>query len=258
MPPDQQLHQPRLAEVVAGVLRDRIVSGQLRDGDTLPRQEDLLQEFRVSKPSLREALRILEAEGLISVRRGKHGGSVVHAPQVNNAAYMIALVLRSKNVSMHDVGEALRHMEPLCAGFCALREDRETEVLPALREIQRKTEEAIDDGIAFTRLAREFHEELVQRCGNQTMILLVGALERMWSGHEQAWAERATASGGFPERERRMQGLRAHERILELISEGDFRALTDVALRHLEAGQRYALAEGEDDSIVLDRLALFE
>src|SRR4029079_12199745 len=58
-----QLRQPRLAELVAAALRSRILSGRLPDGSMLPKQEELIEEFKVSKPSMREALRILETEG---------------------------------------------------------------------------------------------------------------------------------------------------------------------------------------------------
>src|SRR5258707_5212277 len=79
-PNPRQLRQPRLAELVADELRGQITSGALRDEDMLPKFDELLQEFQVSKPSLREALRILETEGLITVRRGNVGGAIVHAP----------------------------------------------------------------------------------------------------------------------------------------------------------------------------------
>ena len=82
-----QLRQPRLADMVASVLRERIVNGELADGDLLPKQDELLEEFRISRPSLREALRILESEGLLTVRRGNVGGSVVEAPNAESSAY---------------------------------------------------------------------------------------------------------------------------------------------------------------------------
>ncbi|HRE03853.1 MAG TPA: GntR family transcriptional regulator, partial [Ilumatobacteraceae bacterium] len=70
-PAKMHLRQPRLAEMVADVLRQRILSGELGDGSIIGKQEELIEEFNVSKPSIREALRILETEGLISVQRGK-------------------------------------------------------------------------------------------------------------------------------------------------------------------------------------------
>src|SRR5262245_56820656 len=59
--------------MIAGVLRNRIVNGELEDGKVLPKHQDFLIEFGVSLPSLREAMRILETEGLISERRGNRG-----------------------------------------------------------------------------------------------------------------------------------------------------------------------------------------
>jgi len=81
------MRQPRLAEMVASALRDEILSGSLTEGDTLPRQEDLLADFQVSPPAVREALRILETEGLVSVRRGNVGGAVVHVPSARGVAW---------------------------------------------------------------------------------------------------------------------------------------------------------------------------
>src|ERR1700745_2107472 len=119
-----QLQQPRLAELIAGVLRDRILSGELRDGDMLPKQEQLLEEFRVSKPSIREALRILETEKLITVKRGNVGGAVVHHPRSQKSAYMLPLVLESRGVTIGDVATAREKLEPVCASLCARRPDR--------------------------------------------------------------------------------------------------------------------------------------
>ena len=68
--------QHRIAETVAGELRDRILAG----ADRLPTQDQLVTEFGVSYPSVREALRILETEGLVTVRRGSVGGAEVHRP----------------------------------------------------------------------------------------------------------------------------------------------------------------------------------
>lgn len=238
-----QLHQPRVAEMVAGVLRERIVTGVLRDGDHLQRQEDMLEEFAVSRPSLREALRILEAEGLITVRRGNRGGALVHAPRAQNAGATIGLVLKTQQVGLGDLAAALSRLEPLCASLCAARADRVKKVLPRLREAHKATLDVLDDEVEFTRLSRRFHEDLVDSCGNETLKLVVGALESLWSRQEVAWARRATNAGGFPVRERRLEGMRAHERLIEMIETGDEVAVAEFARRHLDATQRYALSE---------------
>jgi GntR family transcriptional repressor for pyruvate dehydrogenase complex len=243
-----QIRQPRLAEMVAEALRERIVSGDLKDGAMLPRQEDLLQEFRVSRPSLREALRILEAEGLITVHRGNRGGATVHVPRAANAAYSVGLVLQSRGVQMIDVREALKSIEPVCAGLCAQRPDRLEAVLPHLTELHEATLAALDDPLEFTVTSRRFHEALVESCGNETIKLVIGALESLWTSREEAWARSADESGGFPDAKRRLSGTKAHARILKYIEEGDVDRVQRQARLHLDSSLLYALDEGSVDT----------
>jgi GntR family transcriptional repressor for pyruvate dehydrogenase complex len=241
--PGQQLRQPRLAEMVADALRDRILSGDLADGAQLPPQEELLNDYRVSKPSLREALGILEIEGLATVRRGRVGGSDVHRPNSGTAAYMLALVLQSKAVNLRDVGLALAQMEPACASLCAARSDRNTTVVPTLEAIHADVRAGADEPLRFVSAARRFHEALVEQCGNATLIEVAGVLEHLWSAHEHLWAERATAQGQFPVEGNRREGIRAHERILQLIRDGDVDRVAKACRAHLEKSQIWALSD---------------
>lgn len=244
-----QLHQPRLAEMVASMLRDRILNGDLSDGEALPAQDELLREFGVSRPSLREALGILEAEGLITVQRGNRGGAIVHVPKAANAAYMVGLVLQFRGVPYSDVGTALKRIEPMCAALCAAREDRHHTVLPALRRVHEQAMAAIDDEVEFTRVTREFHKTLVQTCGNETLILVVGTLESLWSSQEQAWANEARTAGEFPTVGHRETGNRAHERIMRLIEEGDSDQLEAFARIHLENTMHYGMTLGPVEAV---------
>lgn len=235
------LRAPHVAEIVAMTLRNRILDGDLRDGDELPKQEDLLDEFRVSRPSIREALRILEAEGLVSVRRGKVGGAVVHRPKATNVAYSLGLVLRASDVPVDDVATALNHIEPICAALCAAREDRHEEVLPYLRTVHERAQACIADAAQFTVESRRFHEELVARSGNQTLIVLVGALESVWSGHARMWAERSLERGHFPDSDYRRHGLDDHELVIRLIERGEADAVEREVRRHLAWSPVYAV-----------------
>lgn len=244
----EQFRQPRLAELIAGVLRERIMRGDYPDGEHLPKQEHLLEEFHVSKPSIREALRVLETEGLIHVRRGNQGGAVVHRPQSHDAAYMLGLVLQSRHVGLADVGMALLQLEPACCGLCAERPDRD--VLAAqLAALHQQAEASIDDDIAFVEHMRRFHEMLVDECGNETMKTVVGALEVLWSAQEHAWAHSAAGTIDYPGRDLREQGLHAHARIIQLISEGDSHGVVRAAGIHLRATQLYALS-GSQQALV--------
>lgn len=233
--------------MIADELRSRILSGELQDGDLLPKQEELIEQFHVSKPSVREAFRILETEGLVTVRRGNVGGSVVHVPQVDSVTYMLALVLQVRGVTLADAGAALQQLEPAAAALCARRDDRATEVVPKLRAAHEELERALeaDDEMAAIHASRKFHELLVELCGNETMRVVVGTLEGLWSVHEAAWAAEATRTGHFPTPDKRVRSLQEHAEILELIEQGDAEGVLTAARRHLESSQQFPLSASD-------------
>jgi GntR family transcriptional repressor for pyruvate dehydrogenase complex len=230
--------------MVASVLRDRIVNGELGDGDLLPKQDELLEEFRISRPSLREALRILESEGLLTVRRGNVGGSVVEAPNAESSAYMFGLVLQSRRGSVAVRGDAMRQSDPITASLCAERPDREKSVAPQLQANIDVCEGVLGDGPRFTVLSRRFHEELVAACGNETLILMVGALESLWSEQERQWAQRAQSKGHYPIEKYQRDVIAAHKVLLAAIVAGQSEKAARIARKHLQESQHYALEEG--------------
>jgi GntR family transcriptional regulator, transcriptional repressor for pyruvate dehydrogenase complex len=240
----------RLAEQVADELRRRILRGELADGSILPKEDELLLQFSVSKPSLREAMRILEAEGLLRVRRGKLGGAVVRRPNAANVAYTVGLVLGSQDVGLSDVGNALLQVEPACAGLCAQRSDRGRAVVPQLRRLHAEAIEAVEDLLLVTSASRRFHEALVCLCGNQTMIILAGALEMLWSAHETSWSSRV-ADGSIVPIDERLAVLQDHLQVIEAIADGDARRAYDLAAAHLVDAQHYPGSSGIVDPSML-------
>lgn len=240
----RQLRQPRLAEIIAAKLREDILTGRLREGDLIPRQEHLLKEFRTSLPAVREAMRILETDGLISVRRGNVGGAVVHLPTPGRAAEITSMVLQSRRTTAADVSDALLRIEPICAGMCAARPDRDTEVVPYLQEAIDMHEAAFDDLAQWNANARRFHELLVERCGNQTLIVVVGSLEAIRSAHESAVWEDVTATDEEPEqnsplvRKTRRAALRDHAKLLAAITAGQEQKAISLATAHIGAARR--------------------
>jgi GntR family transcriptional regulator, transcriptional repressor for pyruvate dehydrogenase complex len=251
----RQLRQPRLAEIVAASLRDDILSGRLKEGDLLPRQENLFQEFRVSLPAVREAMRILETEGLISVRRGNVGGAVVHLPTPERTAQMISMVLQSRDTTPDDVSGALLYLEPICARLCAARPDRLSEVVPALRQVVGAQQAEFDDVAQWNHNARRFHETLVAKCGNETMIVVIGSLEAIWSAHESSvWDEAQRGSEEVPPdspmaAKTRRAALRDHEKLLAAIEAGNEERAASLSAAHLTATRRSTLASSHHETI---------
>lgn len=219
-PVRRQARRPRVADLVADSLRDRVLSGELADGDLLPRQEQLVADFGVSQPSLREAFRILETEGLVSIIRGNAGGAHVELPRPERVAYLLAMVLQVRGVSIDDVAVSLGQLESLCAAMAARRADRAV-VVRILRTRIEESRAVLDDTDSYVRVARRFHEDLVQSCGNETLIIVLGAVETLWSAHvEQLTVARGVVES-FDDRAFRERSLAAHVAIADAIDEGD-------------------------------------
>src|SRR5437868_14814638 len=99
--------------MIANHLLRTIISGGLNECDSLPLEKDLLAHFGVSRPTLREAFRMLEAEGLISISRGSRTGATVHQPNIEVAARYMGFVLEANGVTLDDVYSARVLIEPI-------------------------------------------------------------------------------------------------------------------------------------------------
>lgn len=240
--------QPSIAELVAEELRERIITGVLREGDLLPPQEELVREFQVSRPPLREALRILEAEGLVEVRRGNVGGAVVRAPSQSGTAYSLGLLLQYEQVSLADLAGAIAEVEPVCARNAAQRADRASDLVPRLKALIERQSELIEHETDFTRAGRDFHDAVIDGCGNDTLRLVAGALAALWSSQEEDWADQVTASAEYPVPKLRSEVVKAHRRLVEAIEAGDASLAADLSRAHARASQGHILGSVRRES----------
>jgi GntR family transcriptional regulator, transcriptional repressor for pyruvate dehydrogenase complex len=233
---------------IADQLRSMIVSGQLSEGDSLGHEPDLIERFGVSRPSLREALRILEAEGFVTVVRGVHGGVVVHEPDERMTARTAALVLQARNVPLADVFDARSLIEPLAVRTLASLRGRRA----AVRELRALIAEelaAIEDPGQFGVANAAFHERLVALAGNQTMGILTEMLDEIVTRAVAAVSQADDVVGSVPVRRR---GIRSQERLLELVEAGDAAAAEEHWRSHMQVVGRVML--GQEASTVVDLL----
>jgi DNA-binding FadR family transcriptional regulator len=193
----QQVRVPKTAELVANQLRKQIVRGDLVEGDALPPEATLLEQFGVSRPTLREAFRVLESEALISVRRGAHGGARVHMPNGEVAARYAALVLEHRGTTLGDIVAGRAAVEAPAARVLA---ERCTEGdLATLRASLAEAAKAADDQDLLARHDHAFHTLIVQLAGNKTLVVLSTmlthildrvAVSRVQSGHAEVSAHK--------------------------------------------------------------------
>jgi DNA-binding FadR family transcriptional regulator len=210
----------RVAERVAGQIRNAVVRGELTHSDSLPAEAQLMELFAVSRPTLREAIRILEGENLIEVSRGPRGGARVKRFTPELAAKSIGQTLQASHTTLKDVFIARRTIEPPAAAMAAA--DHSKSAALALRKQIITEYESIGQ---FPRIAQnmsEFHIRLVEVSGNQTLALLGRALQQIVLTHMALYGYARTAREESAEAlGRQRASLQSHERLADLIERGD-------------------------------------
>ncbi|MBG0857145.1 FadR family transcriptional regulator [Streptomyces spinoverrucosus] len=238
-----------MAELVAARLRRMIVRGELTEGDALPSETTLMEEFEVSRPTLREAFRVLESESLISVRRGARGGARVQEPEGTVAARYAGVVLEYRGTTLKDVYDARTVIEAPCAGLLAQR--RTEEDLERLRDAVAEAEGLMDDPSAFIRAHMEFHALVVELAGNETLGVLNGMVRHII---DQANWSHVDLDAGSPENIRaNRRGFRAHRVLVDLVAARRSEAAEELWRVHLQEAEDYLL-QNKSMTTVLDLL----
>ena len=235
-----RIRVPKTAELVASHIRNRIVRGELERDEALPPENALMEDFNISRPTLREAFRILESEGLITVRRGSRGGARVQIPETNIAARYAGLVLQNRGATVADVLEARVIVESPAAGIVARRRDH----VSCGRRLKVWLDQAAAeiDTPAYTASFHGFNRLLVSMTGNETLILLTAMLENL---SDAATASYIRVTHG-EDAKLAHKAQRARTVLADLIEAGDAVAAEDLWRKHLrDAGEVLVTNQGE-------------
>ncbi len=162
---------PKGSELFARQIRESILEGRLSEGDMLPSEKALMGQLDLSRATVREGLRLLEAEGLITTRPGRGGGATVHGPTSGGHTRSLAMLLHFAGSTLDELFEAWQAMVPGCARLAALR--RTGEQIDGLRDHLRKMADAVDDAPAFVALEIRFHM-LIGHATNNAVLRIYG------------------------------------------------------------------------------------
>ncbi|BBX17205.1 GntR family transcriptional regulator [Mycolicibacterium duvalii] len=177
------VRSPKTAELVAQTLRRMIVDGQLKDGDFLPYEADLMAHFQVSRPSLREAVRVLESDRLVEVRRGSRTGARVRVPGPEIVARPAALLLAISGTTLGDVLTARIGIEPYAVRLLA---DEGTKAAhDELRRLVSDIPRAKDED-KLAQATADLHRRMVELSGNATLAMIAGMLHEISEKHTTA------------------------------------------------------------------------
>lgn len=238
---------PKTAELVAAHLRRQIVRNELVEGDALPPEAVLMEQFGVSRPTLREAFRVLESEALISVRRGAHGGARVHTPNGDVAARYAGLVLEHRGTTLADVHQAMALLEPACVRTLASATDDTR--LTQLRTAHHQATVALDaDPKTAHSHHGEFHQLLVDLAGNQTVTVLAAMIRHILEQTNRDEAHPLTTPDTPTDAADARDHHQTHAVLLELLDQGDATAAEAHWREHL------APVQPVDDTPLLDLL----
>lgn len=160
----------RSEQVAHQIVTDIVRDGKGR-GAKLPLEVEMLEHYGVSRSSLREALRLLEVQGLITIRPGPGSGTEVGAPEPGNMAGTLALYLMMARASLRQLFDAWRMVEPILAQLAAANSDR-GRVQALMAEFA--TDAAQDDRALASGLA--FHDAVAELAENPVLALILGAV----------------------------------------------------------------------------------
>ena len=233
----------KLAEHIADQLRGQIVRRELEDGDYLPVEADLCAHFGTSRPTMREAFRILEAEGLLSIRRGGRFGPQVQAPDPNVVARSLGLLLQHQGVDLNAVYDTFLDIVPRAAGRLATTRTKGD--VERLREQRKRLIASTDDGAAFLEESTDFSVLIVELAGNRVQAILTRLLAEVVRAHRAAMTAYLRARPKV-QAKRVDEVLESTEKVVRMIDAGDSAVeqfLHDALDRHMRKALQVPMRE---------------
>jgi len=206
----QRGQQPKVAQVVAQSVAEFILSQDLKPGDALPNEREMTELLGVARSTLREGLRLLETQGVISIRPGRGGGPVVREQRSADLATSMTLMLQSMRVSFGIVVEARSAIEPEIARMAALHcTDAQLEELRVVLGAMLAT---TNQAGAFRSAYNHFHGLLGEMTNNVVLEVVQATLRQVSEPlHEQVdWGPRSGRAA-----------VQTHVRLFDAVEAGD-------------------------------------
>ena len=225
MPPTERIPRRKLSDEVLDRLKRLIVSGELKPGDEMPSERELMQRFGVGRPAIREAMQALDNLGLISISHGERARVLeVTAQSIVNQVDQAAHIMLSRSLdSLEHLKNARLFFERGMAGEAATRASA-TDIAD-LRAILAEQRSLLGNADAFIDADMRFHTRIAQISGNP---IFVAVSEAMLGWLKSYHTEMLIWSG------KERHTLAEHQEIINLIEAGDRSGAEEALVRHLE------------------------
>ncbi len=171
-----------LSALIVADVRQALFDKQLKPGDFLGTEKDLAARFGASRIVARDALRTLEALGVVEIRMGKGGGARIAKGNPRLFAEALAVQLELTSIGVAEVMDAQRAVEMLGAELAA--QNATAADIAKLRRLLAEADAALPDLDRFTRLSRDFHLAVVEASYNRVLVVQLISLEHIsWPRH---------------------------------------------------------------------------
>jgi GntR family transcriptional repressor for pyruvate dehydrogenase complex len=179
------LRSATLSTQIIAQVREALFEKQLKPGDFLGTEKEMAARFGVSRIVARDALRTLEAQGIVDIKVGAGGGARIAQGNARRFAEALAVQLDLTGVTVGEIMDAQRAVESLAAELAALH------ATPAdharLRELLADAARKIDDLDAYTRSSREFHLAVAEASQNRVLVVQLISLQHVsWPAHNRS------------------------------------------------------------------------
>jgi len=188
--------RPKRSELVAAEIVEEIAGRGLRPGDLLAPEGAMLDHYGIGRASLREGLRLLESQGVVSLKPGPGGGPVVGHVEAANLARTANLYFRLAGSTYRELADALLFLEPWLAELAAKRPDR-PEVRSHLESALAETDLVRDDPAGIVRTAPGFHQAIAALSGNLVLGIFSSAIAETFTTHVLGGIELGPHQGQF-------------------------------------------------------------
>jgi GntR family transcriptional repressor for pyruvate dehydrogenase complex len=211
----------RVYEEIVSKIKNMITQGKLNSGDQLPTERDLSEVFKVSRSSVREALRTLESQGYLESRQGD--GTYIASQPVETLVQPLATAILSEKDALSELFEMRRLIEPQLAFLAAERATPEEIV--EMEKILSIQEKQIAKGESGTHFDKTFHYTLAKATKNHILIRIMDSVMDALAESRDQYLQ----VEGRPE-----QSLVRHKELLRVVKAGDKELAADVMREHLE------------------------
>ena len=215
------IRKTRIYEEVVSQVHEMVREGKFKAGDQLPSERELAETFKVSRTSVREALRALETQGLVISRTGA-GTFIADLPIESLVAPLVAMLIEEKD-ALADVFEMRKLIEPQIASLAAERATKRD--IERMKKILDKQREAVSRGETGVEADAELHFAIGRATQNQALEKLVSGLMDILSHSREE---------SLQTKDRRKASIESHRKILSAIEEHDKKKAREAMLFHIE------------------------